>query len=174
MPPRSKLDRDDVARIGQIRRVRRGLILAGILRISCKRQGGEAMQAESRPGDDGGPVARGPETVVQAEHSSDVGSRYLDALSELQQREGEILRMVATIQQAAKCLEHWQAVDVVHAGAGFPKEVTMVGRSIDALTWPTAQQLADTLAAWHGAAEIARTAWARLPGETRSNVLPPP
>ena len=63
---------------------------------------------------------------------------------------------------------------VVHAGAGFPKEVTMVGRSIDASTWPTAQQLADTLATWHEAAEIARTAWARLPRETRSSMPPPP
>jgi len=40
-------------------------------------------------------------------------------------------------------------LDAFHDGAGFPKEVTMVGRSIDASTWPTARQLADTLAAWH-------------------------
>jgi len=111
---------------------------------------------------------------VQADHPPDVSSPYLDALRELQQREGEILRMVATIQQAAKCLEHWQAVYVVHGGAGFPKEVTMVGRSIDALTWPTAQQLADTLATWHETAEVARTAWAHLPRETRSSMPPPP
>jgi hypothetical protein len=56
---------------------------------------------------------------------------------------------------------------------GFPKEVTMVGRSIDASTWPTARQLADTLAAWHETAEVARTAWAHLPRETRSHTPPP-
>jgi hypothetical protein len=111
---------------------------------------------------------------VQAKHPPDEGSRYLDALRELQQRESEIVRMVATIQQAAECLEHWQAVDVVHGGAGFPKEVTMVGRSIDASTWPTARQLADTLAAWHETAEVARTAWAHLPRQTRSSMPPPP
>jgi len=132
------------------------------------------MQTESWPCDDHGSLARAPETVMRAGHSSDMGSRYLDALREFQQREGEVLRMVATIQQAAKHLEHWRAVHVVHAGAGFPKEVTMVGRSIDASTWPTAQQLADTLAAWHEAAEIARTAWARLPREMRSSMPPPP
>jgi hypothetical protein len=99
---------------------------------------------------------------------------YRDALCELQHREGEVLRMVATIQQAAKCLEQWQAVHVIHAGAGFPKEVTMVGRSIDASTWPTGRQLAETLAAWHETAEIARTAWARLPAEARASVPPPP
>ncbi len=131
------------------------------------------MQTEAWPGDDEGAVGRPPEPVVQAEHPQDVGSSYLDALRELQQREGEVLRMVAMIQQAAKCLEHWQAVHVIHAGAGFPKEVTMVGRSIDASTWPTARQLADTLAAWHETAEIARTAWARLSRETRSSTPPP-
>jgi hypothetical protein len=107
-------------------------------------------------------------------HSPDVGSRYLDALRELQQREGEVLRMVSIIQRAAKCLEHWKAVYVLNTGAGFPKEVTMVGRSIDASTWPTAQQLADALAGWHEAAEITRTTWARLPREMRSSMPPPP
>ena len=79
------------------------------------------MQTESRPGDEGGPVA----------------------------------------------------VDVVPGGAGFPKEVTMVGRSIDASTWPTARQIADTPAAWHETAEVVRTAWAHLPRETRSHMPPP-
>jgi len=92
MPPRF-CDSGDVARIGQIRRVECGLILAETLRISCKRQGGEAMQTESRRGDEGGPVGGGRETVVQAEHPPDGGSPYLDALRELQQRESEIVRM---------------------------------------------------------------------------------
>jgi len=131
------------------------------------------MQTE-QPGDDRGSVARVPGTVVHAEHPADVGSRYRDALRELQHREGEVLRLVATIQQAAKCLERWQAVHVVHEGVGFPKEVTMVGRSIDASTWPTARQIAETLAAWHETAEVARTAWARLPREARASMPPPP
>jgi hypothetical protein len=131
------------------------------------------MQTESRPGDER-THRGGREAIVQSEHPPAGGSPYLDALRELQQRESEIVRMVATIQQAAKCLEHWQAVDVVHGGAGFPKEVTMVGRSIDASTWPTARQLADTLAAWHENAEVARTAWAHLPREARSRMPPPP
>jgi hypothetical protein len=85
-----------------------------------------------------------------------------------------VLRTLATIQQAAKCLERWQAVHVINGGAGFPKEVTMVGRSIDASTWPSGRQLADMLAAWHETAEIARTARARLPRETRASMPPPP
>jgi hypothetical protein len=131
------------------------------------------MQMESWPRDDAEVAGRAPETVAHA-GSPDPGSGYLDVLRELQRREGEALRMVSTIQRAAKCLEHWQAVYVVNAGAGFPKEVTMIGRSIDAATWPTGRQLADMLAAWHETAETARTAWARLPRETRSSVPPPP
>jgi hypothetical protein len=50
----------------------------------------------------------------------------------------------------------------------------MAGRAIDASTWPTASELANALAAWQEAAEIARTAWARLPAQLRSGVPPPP
>lgn len=124
----------------------------------------------SGPSGDTGRFSRPAEVAAQGEGSR----RYLDALRELQEREGEVLRIVTTIQRAAKDLEHWPAVCVVHAGAGFPKEVTMAGRAIDASTWPTARQLADALAAWHETAEIARTAWARLPKETRSSLPSPP
>jgi hypothetical protein len=128
------------------------------------------MQMTSGPSGDTGRFSSPAEVAAQGE-----GSRcYLDALRELQEREREVLRIVATIQRAAKDLEHWPAVCVVHAGAGFPKEVTMAGRAIDASTWPTASQLADALAAWHETAETARTAWARLPKETRTGLPSPP
>jgi nucleotide-binding universal stress UspA family protein len=99
---------------------------------------------------------------------------YLDALRSVQECERDALRVVTTVQQAAKSLERWQAVHVARAGVGFPKEVTMAGRVIDATSWPTARQLADTLAAWHSAAETARVAWDRLPQEERSRQPPPP
>lgn len=98
---------------------------------------------------------------------------YLDAVRKCQEREREVLRLVTTIQEAAKNLERWQAIHVAHAGAGFPKEVTMTGRVIDACLWPTARQLADTLAAWHSAAEAARVAWGHVPQAERAK-LPPP
>ena len=108
----------------------------------CKRTRSEVTRAD--------PSGRVKEIVVQAKHPPDESRPYLDALRELQQRESEIVRMVATIEQAAKCLEHWQAVDVVHGGAGFPKEVTMVGRSIDA------SHTADRPAARRHAGRVAR------------------
>ena len=103
-----------------------------------------------------------------------LSERYVDALREVQHREHEVLRLVATIRKAAQDLEHWRAVFVAHAGAGFPKEVTMTGRAIDAATWPSARELADALEAWHAAAEVAQVAWARLPPDARAFVSPPP
>jgi nucleotide-binding universal stress UspA family protein len=131
-----------------------------------------------RPAD--APVSRPPgdaarlPSLRQVEPSPAMDSRYLDALRELGERERGVVRLVTTIQQAAKHLEHWQAVHVARAGAGFPKEVTMVGRAIDASAWPTGQQIAETLSAWHEAAERARTAWACLPEAARAGVPPPP
>jgi hypothetical protein len=132
------------------------------------------MQKQWRPRHEGEPSVSAPEIVGPAERSADAGRGYLGALREVRRRESEVLRMGATIQRAATCLEHWRAVHVVNAGAGFPTEVTMMGRSIDASAWPTPQQLADTLADWHEAAEGARAAWAHLPAETRSSLPPPP
>ena len=81
--------------------------------------------------------------------------------------------------EAAQRAEHrpktgGRYLDVAHSGAGFPTEVSMAGRAIDASTWPTARELADTLAGWHATAEMARTEWARLPTDARSNIPSPP
>lgn len=133
---------------------------------------------------DASPVAGGPAPspedlssftpLAAVGHHSSPGAIYLEALGSLQQREQEVLRIVGTIREAAKKLERWQAVHVAHAGVGFPKEVTMVGRAIDAFTWPTAPQLADTLVAWHLAAEAARIAWDHVPRADRPRLPPPP
>jgi nucleotide-binding universal stress UspA family protein len=112
--------------------------------------------------------------TTQAERSPAADTRYLGALREVGECERGVVRIVTTIQQAAKHLEHWQAVHVVHAGVGFPKEVAMVGRTIDASAWPTGRQIAEALVAWHEAAERARTAWSLLSKEARAEMLPPP
>ena len=143
--------------------------------LRTRRKDGEAMHREPRPRDERETSMSAPEMARSAGSSADPGGGYLGALRRVQLRESEVLRMGATIQRAATCLEHWRAVHVVNAGVGFPTEVTMMmGRSIDASTWPTPQQLAETLADWHEAAEGARTAWAHLPMETRSSLPPPP
>jgi hypothetical protein len=99
---------------------------------------------------------------------------YLTALRAVEQSEREVRKVVTVIQEAARHLEHWQGVHVAHAGAGFPKEVTMIGPMIDAASWPSAERLAETLAAWHGSAETARVAWRQVPEAERAGLPPPP
>lgn len=132
------------------------------------------MESTPGPVGDAVPLPSAPASALHADRRPDAVSQYLRALREHQEREREVLRIVATVQRAAKDLEHWRAVHVARTGAGFPKEVTMAGRTIDGSTWPTGRHLADTLAAWHDTAETARTAWARLPEEARSSLPPPP
>jgi hypothetical protein len=134
------------------------------------------LHVDGTPEPSGGDVPRPGQRAREqpTERGPDAVRRYLDALGQLQESEREVLGIVRTIQRAAKDLEHWQVVHVAHAGAGFPKEVTMAGRTIDGSTWPTGRQLADALAAWHGAAEDARAAWAHLPEDARSAMPAPP
>jgi hypothetical protein len=121
------------------------------------------------------PESVGPHTpLAPAGPPSRPDHAYLEALRGVEQCEREALRLVAIIHEASKSLERWQAVHVAHSGAGFPKEVTMTGRVIDAASWPTARQLADTLASWHSSAETARVAWDRVPRQERAQLPPPP
>ena len=46
--------------------------------------------------------------------------------------EARVRETVGRVRQAAAALEHWRSVHVVNAGVGFPKEVAMMGREIDA------------------------------------------
>jgi hypothetical protein len=45
---------------------------------------------------------------------------YQNALREVPQREGEVVRLVTTIQKAAAALERWQAVYRRHSGRRGP------------------------------------------------------
>lgn len=123
------------------------------------------------------PTTQGPVAdalVAPAGRQPRPGETYVATLRTLEECEREVLRITATVRQAAKNLDHWRAVHVAHGGVGFPKEVTMMGRAIDATSWPTGRQLGETLAAWHSAAEAARVAWTRVPPAERSGLSPPP
>lgn len=99
--------------------------------------------------------------------------RYRAAHRERDRRAEAVLRRIGTIQQAARMLEHWQTVEVANVGLGFPKEISMLGRTIDATAWPNAPELAEALVAWHEANQTVLDAWNALePAERRA--LPPP
>lgn len=109
-----------------------------------------------------------------AETEREALQTYLELARRLAQCERDVAAIVARVREIAGALEHWRTVYVLHAGAGFPKEVTMTGRAIDASKWPTADELADALGAWHASAETVRTAWARLSAASRASAPPPP
>ena len=106
--------------------------------------------------------------------TADVVQRYIEARESLLRREAGVREVVARIRHAAAALEHWRSVHVAGAGVGFPKDVMMMNRAIDATQWPTALELAEALAAWHAAAEEAWAVWSRVPPADRARLEPPP
>jgi hypothetical protein len=106
--------------------------------------------------------------------TADVVQRYTEAREALLRQDVRVRSIVARIQHAAAALEHWRSVHVANAGVGFPKDVMMMNRAIDAKQWPTAMELADALAAWHAAAEEAWAVWSRVPPTDRARLEPPP
>lgn len=104
----------------------------------------------------------------------DVVRRYIEAREALVREDVRVRAVVARIQHAAAALEHWRSVHVANVGVGFPKDVVMMNRAIDAKQWPTAMDLAEALAAWHAAAEEAWAVWSRVPPAHRASLEPPP
>jgi hypothetical protein len=105
---------------------------------------------------------------------TDLVQRYTEAREALLQQDTRVREVVARIRRAAAALEHWRSVHVANAGVGFPKDVVMMDRVIDAKCWPTGLELAEALAAWHAAAEEAWAAWSRVPSSDRARLTPPP
>lgn len=106
--------------------------------------------------------------------TTDVVQRYVEARATLVRRDARVREMVARIRRVAGALEHWRSVHVSNTGVGFPKDVMMMNREIDAKQWPTAMELAEALAAWHAAAEEAWALWGRVPATDRARLEPPP
>jgi hypothetical protein len=106
--------------------------------------------------------------------TAEVVHRYMEARDTLRREEVRVRTIVARIEHAAAALQHWRSVHVANTGVGFPKDVMMMNRSIDAKQWPTAMELAEALAAWHAAAEHAWAVWSRLPPADRARLEPPP
>lgn len=99
--------------------------------------------------------------------------RYLDALKKVQQARAKVERVVGVVTDAGKKLGKWQEVSVSDVNVGFPAEL-LGGPSISGREWPTAQELAEALAAWHNARHEARNAWSGVPGPDRSGLQSPP
>ena len=77
---------------------------------------------------------------------------YQDALRALDEANRDAERIVNIIIDAGKKLDqNWRRVMISGSNIGFPAEVPYGQIHISADKWPTANQLADALAAWHNA-----------------------
>lgn len=96
---------------------------------------------------------------------------YLDALRTLEETTQHVHRIKRVITDAADKLQEWRRVIVSGTSAGFPVELTGAP-SISANDWPTAEQLAEALRAWHQASDAADHAWRQVPAADRRGLQP--
>ena len=105
--------------------------------------------------------------------SADKIQAYLDAVRRLENAQRAVQHYVITIQNAATVLADWRKVSISNSGIGFPPETGTSGRTINAVDWPTAKQLAEALAAWHEAKRLAHASYNDIPEVDRSIIVPP-
>ncbi len=98
---------------------------------------------------------------------------YRDALQRFHQATAHVERVVRIVRQGARALEDWQHASVSSMPSDW-RTPTRPDETIDALQWPTAQQIADVLMIWHAARHEARTAWQKVPPADRAGLPEPP
>ena len=97
---------------------------------------------------------------------------YQDAMRTLEEATGQAERLVTYIADVAELLQNWRDVRVADGKTSFPIGVSHQ-HSINPDRWPSAQELAQVLAAWHQAAHAARNAWAAIPYPDKKNLKGP-
>ncbi len=105
--------------------------------------------------------------------SGDPVADYSQALQERNAATAAIESMVKRVADGANKLGSWESVVVSNIpGASFPEgnlRLTIAGDQ-----WPSGQDIADTLLAYHKAEGAARGAWNRVPESQRGALRPPP
>ena len=105
----------------------------------------------------------------------DPGHKYLDAKAKLDSAEKAVTNLVSCLDQVVNALrkDPW-SFSVSNVKVSFPTEAVMGGYSLNGDEWPSAQQIAETLATLHQARKEVTSAWASLSPADRSNLPPPP
>lgn len=96
---------------------------------------------------------------------------YQEALQKLEVVQHQAVNLASIVVRASEALEHWQEVTVSNSGIRFPPEAHVY--SIDAKTWPTAQQLGEVLSSWHQMRHEMRNKWSAVPQDRRVGLRPP-
>lgn len=98
---------------------------------------------------------------------------YLDARKALAGAVNQVESIVRPIHEASQALQKWQNVIISNVEVSFPGGERLTA-SLNANHWPTMQQLAQALAAYHAAYHVVRQAWSAIPESDRSGLQPPP
>ena len=106
--------------------------------------------------------------------STDTVTIYESALAAHERAKAQVERMVKVISDGANKLRDYDRVGVSNSNVGFPPEVTFTGQSINANEWPSAQNLAEALSAYHETRHEAANAWRAVPDSIRHVVKEPP
>ena len=109
--------------------------------------------------------------------SVDPARRYLDAKAKLDSAEARVINLASFLTQVANSLQkdYWNFI-VSNVQVGFPVGVGSGGAafSLNADNWPSAQQIAETLAELHSARHAAVNAWSALSPNDRGSLPKPP
>src|SRR5258708_39170490 len=88
----------------------------------------------------------------------------------------EVERIVGIVERGRQALAHWRSTMITNSAGEFPPRIAM-GKGptlrIDAKQWPTGQNIADALRAYHRCRDQLRAAYEAIPVGDRATVTPP-
>jgi len=98
---------------------------------------------------------------------------YLEARNQFDLANRNAETLISLIRQVGNV--NWRELMVANCDGGFPAEIAMRQGTptIDARAWPTGQQIADVLIAWHNANLAVRNMWEHVPKDLRGGLRPP-
>lgn len=109
---------------------------------------------------------------------SEAITKWQDAIIRRKAAVDNVERVVKSIKAISDKLFFWNKAVVSNiSGGGYPMELTMGGdpqaTSINASTWPSAQELHDALVAFHKANAEVSAAWDAIPSDRRLGLSGP-
>lgn len=108
---------------------------------------------------------------------SDPVARYQEAIAKVEASEAKAKSVVAIVVDAGRKLGKWQDVMVNNAGdgVGYPAEMGLNANTptINAHTWPSANDIHEALSAYHVAKSEAMHAWVAIPADRKKGLNPP-
>ena len=107
--------------------------------------------------------------------SGDPLRKYLDSKAQMDAAIAKIRHLTSTITSVAQALQDPWSFMVSNVKVGFPAEVAMGGAkfTLNADTWPSAEKIAEELAALHKARHQAISLWSSLSKSDKENLTPP-